>query len=343
MGYGGTTFKILAEMKRAGLLDGVRKLMDLGAQENFSDYGPVADLIAAFGVDPDPSMVETLVGRRFVKYIWERLGVEYHAIEFDAQFETLQLDLNYDDVPPAHRGAYDLVTNCGTTEHVINQLNSFKMIHDLTRHNGLMVHDLPWSGMTSHGLFNYKPTLFWKLCQANGYTWVKMRLRSQVHDPQPLTGNILGSCDDAEQEFYKQYTSTDGGIFVVLRKSYNMPFVSPLDVEGTMVFPDEAGRRRYWTLADPDAFAKIHEGRYASGFPNDEPTHNELRVKCKELEEAKARLEAENARLEEQRHALEHRRQVLEEQIRWMEATAFWRMRDALKKCKHAVLPRKAG
>ena len=80
-------------------------------------------------------------------------------VDYDAQFETLLLDLNYDDVPAAHRNRYDLTTNCGTTEHVVNQMNSFRIIHDMTKPGGFMLHDLPWSGMYNHGLFNYKPHL----------------------------------------------------------------------------------------------------------------------------------------------------------------------------------------
>src|SRR5205823_3928504 len=117
----------------------------------------------------------------------------------------------YDDVPPEHRGAYDLVTNCGTTEHVVNQINSFRVIHDLTKPGGgYMLHDLPWSGMFNHGLVNYKPHLFWRLCESNHYSVVDMRLRAQVNDPAPLPDNIVVNCTDGDREFYRKFFAYDG-------------------------------------------------------------------------------------------------------------------------------------
>jgi hypothetical protein len=65
---------------------------------------------------------------------WRWLGFEYASIDIDGSPDSLPLDLNYDNVPVSARGKFDLVTNFGTTEHVTNQLNAFKIIHDLTAH-----------------------------------------------------------------------------------------------------------------------------------------------------------------------------------------------------------------
>jgi hypothetical protein len=74
-----------------------------------------------------------------------------------------ELDLNFDGngIPTEHKGKYSLVTNFGTTEHVTNQLNAFKVIHDLTMPNGVMIHEVPAQGMFNHGLVNYNPKFFW--------------------------------------------------------------------------------------------------------------------------------------------------------------------------------------
>ena len=77
-----------------------------------------------------------------------------------------------DQVPEGCRGKYRLVTNYGTTEHVANQLNAFKIIHDLTAVGGLMVHSVPAQGMFCHGLVNYNPKFFWMLARSNGYKWL---------------------------------------------------------------------------------------------------------------------------------------------------------------------------
>ena len=46
------------------------------------------------------------------------------------------------------------------------------MIHDLTRHGGIMVHALPAQGMMNHGLVNYNFKFFWMLARSNGYTFI---------------------------------------------------------------------------------------------------------------------------------------------------------------------------
>jgi hypothetical protein len=65
------------------------------------------------------------------------------AADVDTAPHTIRLDLNFDDVPDKHKGKYQLVTNFGTTEHVANQNQAMKIIHDLTAVGGVMVHNLP--------------------------------------------------------------------------------------------------------------------------------------------------------------------------------------------------------
>jgi hypothetical protein len=54
------------------------------------------------------------------------------------------------------RDAFDLVINAGTTEHVSNQENAFRVIHDLTKRGGMMNHEVPAGGMIDHGFFSYQ-------------------------------------------------------------------------------------------------------------------------------------------------------------------------------------------
>ena len=62
-----------------------------------------------------------------------------------------------------------MVTNFGTTEHIANQLQSFKIIHDLAAPGALMLHVVPAGGMPTDGLVSYNPKFFWLLCRSNGY------------------------------------------------------------------------------------------------------------------------------------------------------------------------------
>ena len=72
-------------------------------------------------------------------------------------------------MPAEFVGRYDVVTNFGTTEHVANQLQSFKIIHDLAAAGALMLHVLPAGGTPNHGLVSYNPKFFWMLGRSNGY------------------------------------------------------------------------------------------------------------------------------------------------------------------------------
>src|SRR5215208_6394289 len=72
-------------------------------------------------------------------------------------------------VPPEHRAKYGMTTNHGTTEHLLNQYNAFKMIHDFTAPGGLMLHALPFTVHLEHGFFNYQPNLFEALARFNSY------------------------------------------------------------------------------------------------------------------------------------------------------------------------------
>ena len=60
--------------------------------------------------------------------------------------------MNYDEVPADLVDRYHIVTNFGTTQHVANQPQSFKIIHDQAAASALMLHALPASGTPNHGL-----------------------------------------------------------------------------------------------------------------------------------------------------------------------------------------------
>src|SRR5215211_1345567 len=117
----------------------------------------------------------------------ERVGCEYIAYDIFEGYMTTLFDLNRSAVPPIHRGHFDVVINCGTTEHVLNQLNSFRVIHDAVRTGGLMYHSLPMIGYLDHGYFNYNPRLFIEVAQANEYTIVELEYSGPQEAPQLVT------------------------------------------------------------------------------------------------------------------------------------------------------------
>ncbi len=99
----------------------------------------------------------------------ERIGVDYLAFDIVTGRRAEIFDLNEWTLGGKHRLAFDIVLNCGTTEHVLNQTNSFRVMHDATKVGGLIYHSVPMTGFLDHGYFNYNPRLFWELARANAY------------------------------------------------------------------------------------------------------------------------------------------------------------------------------
>jgi hypothetical protein len=240
MGLNAHFLELMIYLKENGFLNG-RRVMELGAQQLSDPF--LKDRVAqeklasmfgktscqlpplpssAIGLEPD----QTPHSRPF----FEALGYEYACIDVDGTPDALMLDLNYDEVPIENRGRYDLVTNFGTTEHVLNQLNAFKIIHDLTVPGGVMIHELPAQGLIDHGFFAYNPKFFHMLGSSNHYEtlffdfrWTEIR---QALPPYVVTE-------------IEKYLSTVGrplcgiseaALFVAHRKSRDSPFAAPLDV-----------------------------------------------------------------------------------------------------------------
>ena len=177
MGFGLDDLWLVRRLKTQGLLSDPVAVAEIGAQQVnetiLENSAELAALGEAFGIQSaPPSLAVTpsdgnhpLAGAPMTRAIWRWLGVEYLAIDIDGSPDALALDLNCDAVPAAARSKYGLVTNFGTTEHVANQANAFKITHDLTAVGGITVHNLPCHH-PDHGLINYNPKFFWALARA---------------------------------------------------------------------------------------------------------------------------------------------------------------------------------
>ena len=105
----------------------------------------------------------------FVGELLEKAGFKYDAIDIADGYKTTILDLNHESAPTDFVGAYDLVLNFGTTEHLLNQYNAFKVIHDATKVGGYIVHQLPSVGFSDHGYFTYTPRCMFDMAGYNNY------------------------------------------------------------------------------------------------------------------------------------------------------------------------------
>jgi hypothetical protein len=160
------------------------KILDIGCQNLFSipeDEG--LSFVLEHRVDDGGEQVRDAIRQLAARSTWPRgigepvyffefatlCGLDYLAYDIFPGEKIKIFDLNRDSVPEHHRGRFDCVFNFGTTEHVFNQFNAFKVIHDLTRVGGHMFHQVPTAGYINHGYWVYSPRVFLELAQANNY------------------------------------------------------------------------------------------------------------------------------------------------------------------------------
>ena len=160
-----------------GLLKRGAAVLDLGAQELFctSNAAQLNRFVEWFGGEPFPeAQLARLADRGVAGELFTRIGSPYTAVDLKPYPFGIVMDLNHDALPAEHHGRYQLVTNHGTSEHVANQWNVMKTMHDAAAVGALLYHSVPFCGDFEHGLINYNPKFFWLLSIANGYRIVKM-------------------------------------------------------------------------------------------------------------------------------------------------------------------------
>lgn len=86
---------------------------------------------------------------------------------------TLVADLN-EPLPAEMAGAFDLATDFGTGEHIFDQAQVWRSLHDLVRPGGFIVFDRPASGYDKHSFYNIHEMLVRDLAAANGYALVRL-------------------------------------------------------------------------------------------------------------------------------------------------------------------------
>lgn len=273
MGLGRTDLLAVAALRRSGHFAGARSVVEIGAQQMagalFDDPRWIAECSAAFDLEPrsfeGPGRTGEIVHGEQVgqsrdaplsRPVWEWLGFEYSSIDVDGSPGAIPLDLNFAATPGYMHGKATLVANCGTTEHIANQLNAFKVIHELTEVGGVMLHNVPAQGYLTHGLINYNPKFFWSLSAANGYKWLASDLRQSPFF-YPTPDNVVGEIrkfDPQADERAAKYRFADAALLVVLQKLYDIPFVPPIDVKTGSKTEIEELRQRYWTVFERERF-----------------------------------------------------------------------------------------
>jgi hypothetical protein len=198
MGLGPVFLRDIIALKKRGLLDGCRRVVEIGAQQindRLIASPELDEVVALFGGTKPPL---TPVGVPLIRpdsppgrLLWTALGLQSKSIDIEGG--DIRIDLNNGRVPSRYRGAFDLAINAGTTEHVANQGNAFAAIHGLVRTGGLMYHQVPATGYSDHGFFGYQPKFFHRLAKSNDYEIVHLALApfGEFELPEYLLGTGL--------------------------------------------------------------------------------------------------------------------------------------------------------
>lgn len=110
------------------------------------------------------------------KAYFESLGVAHTSFDLDPQFGAQFLDLGI-PIPEAsdYVSAFDIVTNFGTSEHVVLHYTCFENIHRMCRPAGLMLHTVaPPNHWAHHGRYYYPSEFFEGLARANDYELIEL-------------------------------------------------------------------------------------------------------------------------------------------------------------------------
>lgn len=285
MGINSRDLRLLVRLARQGYIKHHGRIVEIGAQQLSNDFlraeALVRDFEAAFAGGrafslPKPS--PTAIGldgneiqsstAPFARDFWAALGFDYTAIDVDGSPGSIPLDLNFDRVPETMRGKFDLVTNLGTSEHVCNQLNAFKAIHDLAAPGGVIIHHLPAGGALDHALFNYNPKFFWHLARSNDYRWLYADFYGgpDQHDIPNDIRDFVREYDPESSSSLSRQKVANYGIQIAFRKTLDIPFVPPIDVATGTTVSDPQLNRRYWTVFQPHLLEAMKSGNIPPEF-----------------------------------------------------------------------------
>ena len=192
------------------------------------------DIELGGGFDPVGQGFNT---KAFLGVLLSKAGMNYQSIDvFEHQY-NIAADLNTYNVPKNCLEKFDLTLNFGTTEHIVNQYNCFKVIHDVTKVGGYIFHQVPAVGCIDHGYFVYCPQLFFDIANSNSYKIIE----TWYSGPYP-PHNVYDTLKNKQDSMYKSIlpdnnvdalTATsipDATINVLMRKVKSCDFTIMLEL-----------------------------------------------------------------------------------------------------------------
>ena len=93
------------------------------------------------------------------KIIYESRGVKHTSIDLNGKHGALPFNLD-EPLPEEYTDRFNVVTNYGTIEHVNNQYQVFKTVHDSCKMDGVMIHGFPMKDTFAGHCRYYYPEIF---------------------------------------------------------------------------------------------------------------------------------------------------------------------------------------
>lgn len=200
------------------------RVLVLGKQDVHFDYETLEKTARQFSVElARPARLElsskpSLAESRYIsdETLFLALGFdEYSSLDYSA-YESAQyvFDLNQPDPPSELIGAFDVIADSGTIEHVFHLPNAFRNIFKMLKPNGRVIHLAPSSNYIDHGFYMFSPTLFWDFYTTNKF---------EINTFQVIRHTINAFTDPWEASDYKpgcldavSFGGLDDGMYAIL-------------------------------------------------------------------------------------------------------------------------------
>ncbi len=243
-----------------------RRILDIGTQNMLAaSREQFLEFLETYGDKQDREKVATDMAHRsiirpgeptlYLSEVLEHTPIDYVSFDVCPGHKTEILDLNWEELPRRYKRKFDLVLNCGTSEHIFNQVNVFRAMHDATAVSGYVFHHVPTTGRIDHGYFCYHPRFFRELGEANSYELVDIWYKRGFKKDQetgiavPRSSSMADVGIEIRGEKAVPLDIPNHGIGVLFRIKEERPFRLPLEISTRHAEPDKSVAASYKRLA----------------------------------------------------------------------------------------------
>lgn len=234
MGYQADYFRAhVSTWMNEGWLPSGGRIIEFGAQEFYSDEEETRSNVRMFLSDrgcPGTAIDEVLSSSPLsIAAIYRALGIDYTSIDVDGRYGSTYFDLNCFAPPLKWRGAFDLVNDEGTIEHLINPVNGFQVTHELLKVGGVAVHSMPLTGCTNHGIVYPTIKFYAYMIGANRYELLKSEITIEESELNFEDNRFLLRSSDQRRLDNGDLKLTDAWLHLTYRKTQAAEFRTPYD------------------------------------------------------------------------------------------------------------------